>query len=164
MDKQKTSLGELKLVGLKLRTNNKNEMHAETAKIGEQASFYWQNQVANHIKHRVHPGVTYAVYTEYESDEHGDYSYFIGEVVDSFTDQDLTQFSTLTIPVSHYQKFTTQPGKIPDIVIAAWQNIWAMTERDLGGQRQYIADFEVFDQRAADPSRAVVDIYIGINE
>ena len=37
-----------------------------------------------------------------------------------------------------------------------------MEEKDLGGKRSYIADFEVYDQRAADSSHAIVDIYIGV--
>lgn len=44
---------------------------------------------------------------------------FIGEIVDSLDDQDLSQFKTLTIPKSTYQKFTTAPGQMPDIVITA---------------------------------------------
>ena len=37
-----------------------------------------------------------------------------------------------------------------------------MKEDDFEAKRKYIADFEVFDQRASDPNNAVVDIYIGI--
>lgn len=102
------------------------------------------------------------MYTEFESDEHGEYTYFIGEAVDSIQNQDLSQFRTLTIPASDYQKFTTAPGKMPEIVILSWQEIWKMNEKDFGGKRKYLADFEVYDQRAIDPSRSVIDIYIGI--
>jgi len=162
MKKKKTELQALTLVGLTARTNNKNEMSPETSKIGSLAGSYWGKQIANDIKHRVKPGVTYAVYTEFESDENGDYTYFIGEVVDSTENQDLSQFKTLTIPQSHYQKFTTESGKMPDVVISSWQRIWAMKESDFGGKRKYIADFEVYDERASDPNNTVVDIYIGV--
>lgn len=162
MNKETVSLGQLQLVGIVARTNNKNEMNPATAKIGETAERYWQAQLANHFEHRTHPGVTYAVYTDFESNETGDYTYFIGEVVDSLAGQDVSQFKTLTIPASEYQKFTTPTGKMPDVVIAAWQAIWAMSKDDFGGQRKYIADFEVYDHRAADPNNTVVDIYIGI--
>ena len=121
------------------------------------------DQVAKNIKHRVNPGVTYSVYTEFESDEHGDYTYFIGEIVDSTDEQDLSQFKLLSIPESSYQKFTTEPGKMPDVVISAWQKIWAMKESDFGGKRKYISDFEIYDQRASNPNHAVIDIYIGIS-
>jgi predicted transcriptional regulator YdeE len=44
----------------------------------------------------------------------------------------------------------------------AWQQIWKMSSDDFGGDRAYIADFEVYDQRARDPSNTSLDIYIGI--
>lgn len=162
MKKEKTELGEIILVGLTARTNNKNEMNPEKSKIGALAEFYWGNKVANNIKHRIKPGVTYAAYTEFENDEHGEYTYFIGEAVASTHDQDISQFKTLTIPKSQYQKFTTELGKMPYIVISAWQKIWTMKENDFNGKRKYITDFEVYDQKAADPNNSIVDIYIGI--
>ena len=123
MQKQRVQLPAITLVGLTARTNNKNEMNPSTSKIGELAGLYWQNQIANNIQHRTNPGVTYAIYTEFESDENGDYTYFIGEVTKSLEGQDLTQFKTLTIPASYYQKFITEPGQMPSVVISAWQDI-----------------------------------------
>lgn len=164
MKKQTIQLPTLNLVGLTIRTNNKDEMNPDSAKIGKLAGSYWQTQIANQIQHRTHPGITYAVYTEYESNEHGDYTYFIGEAVDSLAGQDLSQFKTITIPESKYQKFTTESGQIPEVIISAWQKIWAMHTDDLGGKRKYIADFEIYDQRAATPNQAVIDIYIGIED
>lgn len=164
MQKQKVQLPEITLVGLTARTNNKNEMNPEVSKIGALAGLYWGNQVANNIQHRAKPGVTYAVYTEFESDEQGDYTYFIGEAVNSLQNQDLDKFKTITIPASGYTKFTTESGKMPEIVISAWQKIWAMNQNDFGGKRKYVADFEVYDERAANPHATVIDIYIGVTE
>lgn len=164
MQKQKTQLAEISLIGLTARTNNKNEINSETAKIAKLAALYWSNQCANSIEHRVKPGITYAVYTDFDSDEHGDYTYFIGEAVDSLQGQDLEKFETITIPESSYQKFTTDPGEMPGVVISAWQNIWAMKESDFGGKRKYVADFEIYDERAADPNNVIIDIYIGMEK
>jgi predicted transcriptional regulator YdeE len=36
--------------------------------------------------------------------------------------------------------------------------IWTMREL----KRSFVADFEVHDQRAADPGNTVVDIYVGV--
>ena len=162
MQKQKIQHPEITLIGLAVRTNNQNEMQPEKAKIATLAGKYWERQVANDIKSRSKPGVTYAIYTDYASDEHGDYTYFIGEVVDSLQGQDLEKFTTVTIPAGNYSMFTTAAGKMPEIVITAWQEIWTMQDDDLGGKRQYLADFEVYDARAMDPDNTVVDIYIGI--
>ena len=161
MKKELLHRNEIKLVGLTTRTNNHNEMNPETGKIGGMVGEFFGNQWASKITNRKNPDVTLSVYTEYASDEHGDYTYFIGEEVSDF-DHVPKDMKTLIIPASRYQKFTTPSGKMPDVVIQAWQKIWAMTSEDFGGKRAYQADFEVYDQRAQDPKNTVVDIYIGL--
>ena len=52
---------EIKLVGLSLRTNNKNEMNPLTAKIGDLAGLYWVQNIAAQISNRINPDVTLAV-------------------------------------------------------------------------------------------------------
>lgn len=161
MKKELINKGEIKLVGLTARTNNKNEMNPQTSKIGELAGRFWGQNIAGQISNRKNPGVTFSVYTEYESNEHGDYTYFIGEEVDSFENIP-SGLQKLTMPAAKYQKFTTPSGKMPEVVIQAWQQIWKMTVNDFDGERAYVADFEVYDQRASDPANASLDIYIGI--
>lgn len=161
MKKELANKSEIKLVGLTARTNNQNEMNPQTSKIGELAGHFWSQDIANQIPNRKNPGVTLAIYTEYDSNEHGDYTYFIGEEVSSFEDVP-SELQKLTIPAAKYQKFTTPSGKMPEVVINAWQQIWEMSVNDFGGDRAYIADFEVYDQRTIDPANAILDIYIGI--
>lgn len=161
MKKEVVNKPEIRLVGLSVRTNNKNEMNPTTSKIGELAGRFWNENIAAQIPGRVKPGVTLSVYTDYASDEHGDYTYFIGEEVSSLKNIP-DHLKQLIIPAAKYQKFTTDPGKMPEVVIQAWQAIWQMTPTDLGGKRAYQADFEVYDERAHDFSQAAVDIYIGV--
>lgn len=161
MKKELINKQEIKLVGLTARTNNKNEMNPQTPKIGALAGCFWSQNIADQISNRKNPSVTLSVYTEYDSNEHGDYTYFIGEEVSSFENVP-ADLQKLTIPATKYQKFTTPAGKMPEVVINAWQQIWKMSVNDFGGERAYIADFEVYDRRASDPSNALVDIYIGI--
>ena len=134
---------EIKIVGLKIRTKNEIEINSTTSNISILVNHYWKNKLAESIEHRVMPNKSYSIYTEYESDETGEYSYFIGEEVSDFNGQDLETFSCLTIPKQHYQRFTTKQGKIPSIALDAWQEIWAMSNEALGGQRTYQADFEI---------------------
>ena len=163
MHKEKVNLDEIKLVGVSIRTNNSDEMNPEKSKIGAIAGRYWKEQLANKFKNRKNPGITYSVYTDFASDENGEYTYFIGEEVDSLEDQDLSEFKTLVISASAYQKFTTPCGKMPDIIIGAWQEIWQMAPSDFSGKRTYKADFEMYDHRAVDPNNSEVDIYIGVD-
>lgn len=157
---QKINQDQFILSGLTVRTSNKNEMDPATAKIGPLVQRYFQNQIANKIQHRANPGVTYLGYTDYESNEHGEYTFLIGEAVSENTPQ--SDFRILLIPAGAFQKFSTASGKLPDVVIQTWQQIWKMDSAQLGGARKYCADFEVYDHRAMDPSNAVVDIYIGL--
>ncbi len=161
MKKELINKPEIKLIGLAVRTNNKNEMDPKTSKIGGLAGQFWSQNIASKIPHRKNLGVTLSVYTEYDSDEHDDYTYFIGEEVSSFENID-SELRKLTIPAAKYQKFTTPIGKMPEVVINGWQKIWKMSASDFEGDRAYIADFEVYDQRALDPANTSVDIYIGI--
>ena len=51
---------------------------------------------------------------------------------------------------------------MPEVVIQAWQKIWSISHDNLEGDRAYQADFEVYDERAIDPEKTSLDIYIGI--
>lgn len=159
--KEITNKAEIKLIGIAARTNNRNEMDVHSAKIGITAGYYWQNNIAQQIPNRVKPGVTFAIYTDYESDEKGDYTYFIGEIVSS-AEKIPEGLSQVIIPPGTYIRFTTESGVIPNVVISAWQQIWNMQKIELGGERAFQADFEVYDDRAIDPNNTSLDIYIGI--
>ena len=56
-------------------------------------------------------------------------------------------------------------NQIPQTNILWLRNLWVNSLRlhpHFEGKRTYLSDFEVYDQRAADPNKAIVDIYIGI--
>lgn len=163
--KTMVTLKELKLVGITTRTNNAHifERDPSTNKIAATVQKYFHNGLAEKINARQNPGTTFCVYTNYESDVNGDYTYFIGEEVSSFDGID-KEFETLTIPVQNYAKFTSHPGPMPTVCIDMWQNIWKMSASGLGGQRAYIADFEIYDERSSDHSNVTLDIYIGIKK
>jgi predicted transcriptional regulator YdeE len=163
MEKSKVKLAEIKLVGLKTRTSNEAEFDAVRAKIANLWQQYLENNIAEKIKNRKTPYVTYSVYCDYKTDYKGEYSYFIGEEVNEFVNVP-DGLEIYIIPEQDYVKFTTKVGSIPKVVIEAWQEIWKMSDQVLGGKRSYQADFEIYDQRALDQSKAVLDIYLGINK
>ncbi len=154
-------ISEIKLVGITERTSNVAEINPNTAKIGATIQKFFKENLPDKISNRKTPGKMFAVYTNYESDVNGDYTYFLGEEVTSF-DNVAEGLETLIIPFQNYMKFTSQPGEMPTVVINMWQDIWKMNEADLGGKRAYIADFEVYDERSKDPKNTVLDVYIGI--
>lgn len=163
MNKTMQQSAEIKLVGITARTSNAREMNPDTAKIGTTMQKFFGSGMQEQIFRRKKPGTVFAVYTNYESDEHGEYTYFLGEEVSDF--ENIQQgFETLTILAQTYVKFTSDPGKMPAVCIDMWQNIWKMNASDLGAERAYIADFEVYDERSHNPEQAVLDIYIGIRK
>ena len=161
MQKTVTELPEIKLLGILCRTNNTAEMNISSAKIAPTIQKYFRQAVGEEIPNRKNPGTTYCVYTDYESDFTGDYTYFIGEEVKVGGDS-MEGFSSIIIPAQNYAKFTSKPGVMPEVCIDMWQNIWKMKSGELGGKRAYLADFEVYDKRALDPSKTVLDIYVGV--
>ncbi|MBU6184155.1 MAG: GyrI-like domain-containing protein [Rickettsiales bacterium] len=161
MQKTVTELPEIKLLGILCRTNNTAEINISSAKIAPTIQKYFRQAVGEEIPNRKNPGTTYCVYTDYESDFTGDYTYFIGEEV-KFVGDSMEGFSSIIIPAQNYAKFTSKPGIMPEVCIDMWQNIWKMKSGELGGKRAYLADFEVYDKRALDPSKTVLDIYVGV--
>lgn len=162
MQKITICLPEIKLVGISCQTNNMLEMNSGTAKIGAIVQYYFQKKLAKQIANRKKPGTTYCVYTQYESDFNGNYTYFIGEEVNNDDVSLNDEFKSLLIPQQTYIKFTNGPDKMPNVCIESWQKIWSMSADDLGGERQYQADFEIHDERASDPKKTILDFYIGI--
>lgn len=159
MEAVNIELPPIQLIGLRCSTSNHIEANPKTAKIPSLFQKYFSEQSSEKIPNRSIPGTTYSVYTNYESDFRGNYTYFLGEQVISL--KEIPEgFSQLIIPAQNYRKFTVGPGEIPGICIRAWQKIWSMEE--LNKRRSYVADFEIYDKRAADLLHTTLDIYIGI--
>ncbi len=163
MQKIITELPTIKLVGITTRTNNKQlfESDPATNKVAATVQKYFHGALSDKIPHRKNPGVTYCVYTEYETDHNGDFTYFIGEQVSTF-DHLPEGFISLTIPAQTYAKFTNGPAPMPMVCIDMWQKIWKMDNSQLGGTRGYRADFELYDERASDHNKVTLDLFIGI--
>ncbi len=161
MQIQNTNLNEIKLIGISVRTSYSNETDLEKGKIPSYIMRFFQEKLFDQIPNRLSPGKTFCVYTEYESNYLGAYTYFIGEEVSSF-DNLPDKFSTLTIPAQNYAKITTGPAPMPAVIIDAWQEIWDMEADGFEAPRAYHADFEVYDERASDHNNIVLDIFVGL--
>ncbi len=162
MKKTIIQLPDIKLVGISTRTNNAAEANPDTAKIAIMVQRFFNKKVQEKINHKKKPGYIFSAYTNYESDVNGDYTYFIGEEVTSLDDIN-NELVALTIPCETYAKFTSEPGIMPDVLVDMWQKIWVMTPEELGGQRTYVADFEIFNDKSLEGGNTVVDVFIGID-
>jgi predicted transcriptional regulator YdeE len=150
---------EFYVVGVAARTKNANEMNGK-GKIGE----VWQRLLRQNLVAKIPNKLgtdLFAVYTDYETDHTGDYTYLLGVPVSSA--EDLPPGLTVThLPARRYAVFTSKRGSIKQVVPEVWQRIWAMSSDELGGTRAYQADYEVYDGRATDPENGQIDVYIGL--
>jgi len=160
------------VAGLKTRINSDDKLKDIQLKIGGTTDKYFSEKLYTEIGDRKNPGVTYVTYSNYDKNYLGSYDYLIGEET---RDTD-TKLPTVTIPKSNfYLKITTSEGEIPEILQETWSYIWkAEASGDLSSkicelrkgdkahaQRKYDVDFEIYDHRASDPSKSIIDVYIG---
>jgi predicted transcriptional regulator YdeE len=161
MQKTVITLPSITLFGLKTRTSNKIESNPDTSKIPICIQEYFSKKIFSKISNRKNSNQIFSCYNNYESDYNGEYDYFFGKEVTSLEDK-LKGVEALTIPTQTYIKFTSEAKEMPKVCIDLWQKIWKFSDEELGGKRSYIADFEIYDERANDPENTVLDIYIGI--
>ncbi|OJU82500.1 MAG: AraC family transcriptional regulator [Chlamydia sp. 32-24] len=162
MQKELVKMSEIKLIGLCVRTSYEQEINKMKGSIFPCVQKYFHQRLAKKILNCKSSGTTYCAYTKYESEHKGAYTYFIGEEVCEFTTELQEGFRQLVIPKQQYAKFTTTPAPMPDVIVNAWEEIWEMTPKQLGGHRSYKTDFEVYDERATDHKNIVLDLYIGL--
>lgn len=156
--------GPIHLIGITARTSLNKELNATTAIIGKTVQDYFVQGIPTIIPNPINPAVTFCVYTDYESDYRGEYTYFIGtEVLENALNSLPEGTQALTIPTQKYYKITTPQGPMPQVCIEGWQEIWTQEQEGaLQGNRAYKADFELYDHRASNPLATILDIYVGI--
>ncbi|WP_416825574.1 GyrI-like domain-containing protein [Ectobacillus polymachus] len=143
-------------LGRSIKTTNKAEMNGKGEIPGFWDAFY-ENQVMDTIPNKKNSNII-ALYTNYESDETGVYTFALGTEV-SESDEKPIEMDLLKIPDEKYIIFTTRKGPIPEVVIEAWREIWSWSE---DRERAFKTDFELYDSRAKDPQNSQVDIYISV--
>jgi predicted transcriptional regulator YdeE len=147
------------VAGFSTRTNNANETsgHGEIGKLWQR---FYQENLAARIPDRA-DGATLVVYSDYASDEKSDYSYLLGARVTSI-DHLPAGMSYKKIEPGPYAVLTTGQGPLVEVLQAEWKKIWATQPVGLGGRRAFRTDYEVYDNRSANPQNAQVEIHIGL--
>jgi predicted transcriptional regulator YdeE len=102
-----------------------------------------------------------ALYTDYETDEHGPYTYVLGAKV-SAASKIPQGMVARRVPAGRYAVFTSDRGPVAEVGLNTWKRIWALPQSNPEIHRNYKTDLEVYDQRAVDPKNAQIDIYVGI--
>jgi predicted transcriptional regulator YdeE len=147
------------VVGIAARTSNANEM-AGNGKIGDVWYTFLQPDLVAKIPNKIGVDLV-AVYTEYETDHTGHYTYLLGLPISS-AEALPSNLIVKHVPPGRYAVFSSGRGRITEVVQEVWQRIWAMSPEELGGTRAFQTDFEIYDQRTADPENAQIDVYVGL--
>jgi predicted transcriptional regulator YdeE len=147
------------LVGIAARTSNAREMSADGV-IGRQWGRLMQEGLLAKIPDKADQNIV-AVYTDYASDHNGEYTFVLGARVKS--DKAVPAgMVTKKIPGGKFAVFTSQKGAVAHVVPETWMKINSLPRSAVGGDRVYRADYEIYDERAADPANSQVDVYVGI--
>src|SRR5271168_5466467 len=115
------------VIGLAVRTNNKAEAtgQGEITKLWQR---FVQDSIADKIPSRADQPLI-VVYTDYESDQNGEYTYLIGSRVTST--KDVPAGLTLKeIPAGSYAVLESDKGPAPVVLPKIWQQIWSMSAKD----------------------------------
>jgi predicted transcriptional regulator YdeE len=151
-----TELTGFEFIGKVADTKNDDEMKGEgiIPKIWED---FYNHQLLEKIPQKKNSAMI-AIYTNYESDETGKYTYGLGaEVINNArAPEGMEKF---TIPELKYVIFTTRKGPVQDVLFEAWRSIWEWSKTN---KRAFLFDFELYDERALNPNDSQVDIYISI--
>jgi predicted transcriptional regulator YdeE len=147
------------VVGLTARTNNARELSGK-GKIGKVWQEFLQPDLVVKIPNKIGVDLI-AVYTDYETDHTGHYTYLLGMPISS-AEALPSNLTVKRIPPGRYAVISSEKGPLKEIVPAVWQRVWSMPAEELGGLRAFRSDFEIYDQRAADPENAQIDVYVGL--
>lgn len=148
------------VVGIAIRTSNAQELSPQ-AQIGNHWARFFREKWLEKIPDKA-DGNVLAVYTDYDSDQNGDYTLLIGARVKQVKGNLPPGLVIKGVPPIKFARFRSGTGPVAQVVPETWMRVWSSSTIDLGGRRAYRSDFEVYDERARDPQNAEIDIYIGI--
>lgn len=143
-----TKIDKLMISGISDTTNNKNELSGENAKIPDLWDKYFKDDIYTKTFNKSKHGFMYGVYSNYESDDMGEYKVTVGVEVTK-------PKNALVIENQKYLVFSKK-GELPQIVIDAWEEIWDYFDNEPKYNRAYKIDFEKYI------SEDEVEVYISI--
>lgn len=142
------------IIGIAIRTTNENDQAA-----GEIASLWGRflnDNILKAIPNKVNNTV-YSLYTDYEGDHTQPYTAILGCAVSSLDDIP-EGMEGKSIAGGNYVKISAQGDLTKGLIVAEWTKIWEM-----GLNRAFTADFEVFDESEKNPMDVRVDFLVAVN-
>lgn len=152
---KKIKIDAFHVIGISVRTTNENEQAAKDipALWGKFMSEGIQAKIPNKIDAEV-----LSIYTNYESDYTKPYDTILGCKVSSL-DTIPEGMVAQSFDESTYLEYVSKGDMNQGVVYNTWLKIW-----EANIDRKYTADFEVYGEKAQNPSNIEVPIYVAVNE
>jgi predicted transcriptional regulator YdeE len=151
MDTQK--INAFSIIGIAVRTTNENNQS------GKDIPTLWDKFMKEGIIEKIPSKIDntlYCIYTDYEGDYTKPYTTILGcKVANADTIPEGMMGKILKS--GNYTKYTAKGNLMQGVVFNEWTKIW-----NSGIERLYTADFEVYGEKAQNPTHAEVDIFIAI--
>lgn len=143
------------IVGISIRTTNENGQASE--EIAELWGKFMSESILTKIPNKVDNEI-YSLYTDYEGDHTKPYTAILGCKVENLNNIPSGMVGK-SFSGGTYTKTTAKGDLMQGLVVSQWSKIFEM-ELD----RTYNADFEIFGEKAQNPSDAEVDFYVGVRQ
>lgn len=150
-----TKINSFKVIGIKVRTSNKNAQSAND--IGNLWKVFISEKIQEKIPNKMDTSIL-SIYTNYEGDHTQPYDTILGCRVNSLKEIPNGMIGQ-EFHSGYYTKFVSQGDLSKNIVYNTWLDIW---NQNLN--RTYIADFEVYGERSQYVENAEVEIFVGVKK
>lgn len=144
-----------KIIGISMRTSNKNNQSQED--LGNLWGRFFAENILEKIPNKLSFEI-FAIYTDYKSDYTEEYTTIIGVPVTTLEEMPSGLIGR-EFPSDNFQKFTAK-GEMPKAVIDVWLTIW---QRDQELKRKYSYDFEVYGPNSQNGENSEVEIYLSVS-
>jgi predicted transcriptional regulator YdeE len=151
MDNQKIQT--FHVIGISVRTTNENGQAA--IDIPALWNQFMMEGISEKIPNKVDDSL-YCIYTDYELDHTKPYTTILGCKVENVNTIPNGMIGK-TLPEATYKKHIAKGNILQGMVFNEWTKIW---NSDI--QRTFTSDFEIYDERAANPEKAEVAIFIAV--
>lgn len=150
---KKVTIEPFNVIGIAVRTTNENGQSGQD--IGQLWNKFMSEGIANQIPNKLDSSV-FSIYTNYEGDHTKPYDTILGCKVDSL-DHIPEGMVGQSFDGGTYGKFVSKGDLTQGVVFGTWTEIW---EKDLN--RVFTADFEIYGEKAQNPTDAEVDVLVAL--
>ena len=150
---EKVKIEPFQLIGLSIRTTNENQQALQD--IAALWSRFMSEGIMQKIPNRVNDHI-YSLYTDYVGDHTQPYTAVLACPVSSLEEIPEGMVGR-TFEGGDYVKTSAKGDLMEGLIGKHWAKIW-----DMGIDRKFTADFELFGEKAQNPKDAEVDFYVAV--